>query len=230
MDRDVYIVESLLVWQIFLKVLHARKQESFITSEVLGSLFGLVADMDQDLITWLLILAIVTAVSVRSLLRGVAWATKLRLTTRIDLIRGGILVLLGLDNRCVMLMRLLGRRSAVGQWSYRLSKGIVSASLRRGYRLNDRVEREFFWGNLGNLFDLSRLLLVRVRVKTDLIHAIMPLSNDSLYKSMLVGVWWESSSLRILPSLQVTVRFAKVLVCWIIKSQIFARQLLICHS
>ena len=180
MDRDVYIVESLLVWQIFLKVLHARKQESFITSEVLGSLFGLVADMDQDLITWLLVLAIVTAISVRSLLRGVAWATKLRLTTRIDLIRGRILVLLGLDNRCVMLMRLLGRHSAVGQWSYRFSKGIVSASLRRGYRLYGRVEREFFWGNLGNLFDLSRLLLVRVRVKTDLIHAIMPLSNDSL--------------------------------------------------
>ena len=136
----------------------------------------------------MLLLAIVTAVSVRSLLRGVAWGTKLRLTTRIDLIRGGILVLLGLDNRCVMLIRLLGRRSAVGQWSYRLSKSIVSASLRRGYRLNDRVEREFFWGNLGNLFDLSRLLLVRVRVKTDLIHAIMPLSNDSLDKSMLVGV------------------------------------------
>ena len=88
--------------------------------------------------------------------------------------------MLGLDNRSVMLMRLLGRHSAVGQWSYRLSKGIVSASLRRGYRLYDRVEREFFRGNLGNLFDLSRLLLVRVRVKTDLIHAIMPLSNDSL--------------------------------------------------
>ena len=49
-DRDVDIVERLLVTQVLLKVLHRGQKERFVTSEVLGPLFCLVANMDQHLI------------------------------------------------------------------------------------------------------------------------------------------------------------------------------------
>lgn len=48
--RDVDVIESLLVAQVLFKVLHGRQQERFVTSEVLGALFGFITDMDQYLV------------------------------------------------------------------------------------------------------------------------------------------------------------------------------------
>ena len=49
-DGNVYIVESLLLREILLKVFHVSEEESFIAFEVLCLLLGLVAHMNQDLV------------------------------------------------------------------------------------------------------------------------------------------------------------------------------------
>ena len=56
-DRDVAVygyvdvVQSLLLREILLEVLHVVEKESFVTFEVLRLLLGLIAHMDQDLVT-----------------------------------------------------------------------------------------------------------------------------------------------------------------------------------
>jgi len=48
--RDVDVVEGLLVTQVLLKVLHCREKKVLVASEVLSSLLGLIANVDENLI------------------------------------------------------------------------------------------------------------------------------------------------------------------------------------
>ena len=49
-DRDVYVVERLLIGQVLLEVLHAGQEQSLLTAEVLRLLLRLVTDVNQHLV------------------------------------------------------------------------------------------------------------------------------------------------------------------------------------
>ena len=49
-DRNVNVIQRLLITEVLLEILHGLEQECLIASKVLCAFFGLITDMNQHLV------------------------------------------------------------------------------------------------------------------------------------------------------------------------------------